>query len=58
LRWEELDDGLDRRAFTTPVVLQRIAEHGDLFAPVLAGGQSLEAAVAAVTALDARDQPH
>ncbi len=42
LLWEEVDDGLDRRAFTMETVLRRIGEHGDLFAPVLAGGQTLD----------------
>jgi bifunctional non-homologous end joining protein LigD len=42
LRWEEVNDGLDRRDFTMEVVLRRIEEHGDLFAPVLDGGQSLD----------------
>ena len=42
LLWEEVADGLDRRAFTMQAVLRRIEEHGDLFAPVLAGGQSLD----------------
>jgi bifunctional non-homologous end joining protein LigD len=46
LRWEELEDGLDRRAFTIDVVLRRIEEDGDSFEPVLGGGQSLDAAVA------------
>jgi bifunctional non-homologous end joining protein LigD len=41
LRWEEVDDGLDRRAFTMEVALRRIEEHGDLFAHVLEGGQFL-----------------
>jgi bifunctional non-homologous end joining protein LigD len=41
LHWEELDDRLDRRTFTMEVALRRIEEEGDLFAPVLAGGQSL-----------------
>jgi bifunctional non-homologous end joining protein LigD len=41
LQWEELTDGLDRRAFTMEVALRRIEESGDLFAPVLAGGQTL-----------------
>ena len=42
LRWEEVRDGLDRQAFTMETLLRRIEEHGDLFAPVLAGGQSLD----------------
>jgi bifunctional non-homologous end joining protein LigD len=41
LLWEEVEDGLDRRAFTMETVLRRIEEHGDLFAPVLGGGQLL-----------------
>ncbi|HJP72267.1 MAG TPA: non-homologous end-joining DNA ligase [Candidatus Limnocylindria bacterium] len=41
LRWEEVDDRLDRRDFTMEVVLRRIQEHGDLFTPVLEGGQTL-----------------
>jgi bifunctional non-homologous end joining protein LigD len=50
LRWEEVSDRLDRRDFTMEVVLRRIEEHGDLFAPVLAGGQSLDAAIRKVAA--------
>jgi bifunctional non-homologous end joining protein LigD len=41
LHWEELEDGLDRRAFTIAVAQRRIQEQGDLFAPVLSGGQFL-----------------
>jgi bifunctional non-homologous end joining protein LigD len=41
LRWEELEDGLDRRTLTIDATLRRIKEE-DLFAPVLAGGQSLQ----------------
>jgi bifunctional non-homologous end joining protein LigD len=41
LRWDEVDDRLDRRDFTMAVVLRRIEERGDLFAPVLEGGQTL-----------------
>lgn len=54
LRWEELEDGLDRRAFTMDVALRRIEEEGDLFEPVLAGGQSLDAATAALARLGLR----
>jgi bifunctional non-homologous end joining protein LigD len=54
LRWEEVDDGLDRGAFTMDVVLKRIGEHGDLFAPVLQGGQTLEGPMRALRALLAR----
>jgi bifunctional non-homologous end joining protein LigD len=42
LACELVDDSLDRRAFTMKVVLRRIEGHGDLFAPVLEGGQSLD----------------
>jgi bifunctional non-homologous end joining protein LigD len=41
IRWEELEDGLDRRSFTIETTLRRIEKEADLFAPVLAGGQSL-----------------
>jgi bifunctional non-homologous end joining protein LigD len=51
LRWEELDDGLDRRAFTMEVALRRVEEEGDLFEPVLSGGQLLDEATAALTKL-------
>ena len=45
LRWEELADDVRPERFTMPVALQRVAAHGDLFAPTLAGGQSLGAAL-------------
>jgi bifunctional non-homologous end joining protein LigD len=45
LRWEEVTTDLDPRDFTMNVVLERVASHGDLFAPVLEGGQSLAAAL-------------
>jgi bifunctional non-homologous end joining protein LigD len=48
LRWEELDDRLDARAFTMDVVLQRIQEHGDLFAGALTTKQRLNEALAAL----------
>jgi bifunctional non-homologous end joining protein LigD len=35
LRWEELTPDVRPQQFTMDVALQRIAEHGDLFAPVL-----------------------
>lgn len=44
LRWDEVVPTLDLAAFTMPAVLDRVARHGDLFAPVLAGRQSLSAA--------------
>ena len=45
LRWEELTPGLDPSRFTMAAVLERVEEHGDLFEPVLRGGQSLGAAL-------------
>ena len=48
LRWDELDDGIDRRDFTMAVALRRIEEHGDLFAAVLEGGQTLGNAMKAL----------
>ncbi len=41
LRWEELMPDLDFGALTMPVVLERVARDGDLFEPVLRGGQAL-----------------
>jgi bifunctional non-homologous end joining protein LigD len=41
LRWDELTDGVRPRDFTMAVALDRVARHGDLFEPVLRGGQSL-----------------
>ena len=49
LQWEEVVPDLDPLAFTMPAVLDRVARHGDLFAPVLAGGQSLTAALKSVS---------
>jgi bifunctional non-homologous end joining protein LigD len=48
LRWDEVDESLDPKAFTMDVVRERLAKHGDLFAPVLQGKQSLTAALKAV----------
>ncbi len=45
LRWEEVDESLDPASFTMDVVLERIREHGDLFAGVLATRQRLEPAL-------------
>jgi bifunctional non-homologous end joining protein LigD len=45
LRWEELHAEMDPGAFTMEAVLRRVAEEGDLFAPVLEGGQDLGAAL-------------
>jgi bifunctional non-homologous end joining protein LigD len=51
LRWEELEDGLDRRDLTMEVALRRIEEEGDPFEPVLRGGQSLDGATNALAKL-------
>ena len=48
LRWEEVQGTLDRREMTMERVLRRLDEEGDLFAPVLAGGQTLDAATDAL----------
>ncbi len=45
LRWDEVRAGLDPSVFTLDEVRARIARHGDLFAPVLSGRQSLGAAL-------------
>jgi bifunctional non-homologous end joining protein LigD len=45
LRWDEVNEKLDPRDFTMDVIRSRIEEHGDLFAPVLHGRQSLNAAL-------------
>ena len=41
LEWAELTEDVRPRDFTMEVALQRVAEHGDLFAPVLHGSQQL-----------------
>ncbi|MBV8599143.1 MAG: DNA ligase D [Actinobacteria bacterium] len=46
LEWDEVDDGLDPRSFTMPVVLERVAQRGDLYAPLLRTRQSLSKALA------------
>jgi bifunctional non-homologous end joining protein LigD len=45
LRWDEVKSGLDPAGFTMESVLDRVAEHGDLYAPVLGGKQSLKTAL-------------
>jgi bifunctional non-homologous end joining protein LigD len=49
LRWNELTPELDPLSFSPDVVLDRVERHGDLFAGVLSGGQSLSKALAAVS---------
>ncbi|HEY3541544.1 MAG TPA: DNA ligase D [Gaiellaceae bacterium] len=48
LRWEEVNDRLDPRAFTMDVVLERVQTHGDLFEPVLTTRQRLDRALSAL----------
>jgi bifunctional non-homologous end joining protein LigD len=48
LAWDELDAALDPRAFTMDVVLERVTRLGDLYAPVLGGGQALAPALRAL----------
>lgn len=45
LRWEEVTRRLDPARFTMRAVLRRVDREGDLFEPVLRGGQSLGAAL-------------
>jgi bifunctional non-homologous end joining protein LigD len=44
LRWDELTSRVRPRDFTTAVALERVARHGDLFAPVLEEARPLAAA--------------
>jgi bifunctional non-homologous end joining protein LigD len=45
LRWEELTERVRPRDFGRREVLDRVAKHGDLFEPVLKGGQALAPAL-------------
>jgi bifunctional non-homologous end joining protein LigD len=45
LRWDEVDESLDPRAFTMDVVLRRVEREGDLYEPVLTMRQSIGAAL-------------
>lgn len=47
LLWDEVE-AVDPAAFTIATIWERIARHGDLFAPVLRGGQTLDRAEAAL----------
>ena len=51
LHWDELKPDLRPRDFTMEVVLRRIDEHGDLFAPVLDDPRPLAPAAKALTTL-------
>ena len=48
LRWEEVNEELDPRAFTLEAVLERVATHGDIFEGVLKTKQRLDRALKAV----------
>ena len=48
LRWAEVEESLDPRAFTMDVVLERIRRHGDLFDGVRTVRQRLEPALRAL----------
>jgi bifunctional non-homologous end joining protein LigD len=50
LAWDELTDDVRPRDFSMRVALDRVARHGDVFEPVLRGGQSLGAALRALRA--------
>jgi bifunctional non-homologous end joining protein LigD len=50
LRWEELTEEVRPRDFSMQVALQRVAEHGDLFEPVLHADQALGPALKALRA--------
>ena len=50
LRWEELGEKVRPRDFGMREALARVDEHGDLFEPVLEGGQSLGPALRALRA--------
>jgi bifunctional non-homologous end joining protein LigD len=48
LRWDEVDEALDPRAFTMETVLERVRRHGDLFEGVLTTRQRLSQALRAL----------
>jgi bifunctional non-homologous end joining protein LigD len=48
LRWDEVNDKLNPSIYTMPVVLERVRELGDVYAPMLSTRQSLSRALAAV----------
>ena len=48
LRWDEVNDTLDPAAFTIDLVLERVRQHGDLFAGVLTTKQRLDKALSSL----------
>ena len=57
LHWDEVTPKLDDRAFTMAAVLGRVERDGDLFAPVLEGGQRLAPALAEARRLTTNAEP-
>ena len=57
LHWDEVTPKLDDRAFTMEAVLKRLERDGDLFAPVLEGGQRLAPALAEARLLTTDAEP-
>lgn len=51
LEWEEVRPGLSPLDFTLRTVLPRFSRKGDIFAPVLHGGQDITAAIARIDSL-------
>ena len=49
LSWDEVVPDLDPRSFTMPVVLERLAQHGDLYDGVLKTRQSLKKALSTLS---------
>ena len=45
LRWDEVEQDFSPRDFTLATIWQRLSDQGDLFAPILQGGQDLRAAM-------------
>jgi bifunctional non-homologous end joining protein LigD len=45
LTWDEVDSDVEPRDFTMRTIWARLGRHGDLFAPVLDGGQDLRGAL-------------
>jgi bifunctional non-homologous end joining protein LigD len=45
LRWDEVNDRLNPAIYTMPVVLERVEQQGDLYAPMLTTRQSLSKAL-------------
>jgi DNA primase len=46
--WDELEDLSGPNAFSIATIWDRLARYGDLFAPVLRGGQTLHGAMEAL----------